>query len=151
MLKHYRVSQCSGAAAGQEKIWQKAFAHFNVSAAELQDWFAGPGFLAWQRMGNLQGWGGPLPQSYIDAQAGKVSHAHLSHHEILQYFNMYVCGPFESHSASPLLLSKHSASPLASCRGACCCSQTLLKVPPGSQSQACSSLGAPLRVCLRAL
>ncbi|KAK9841152.1 hypothetical protein WJX74_000989 [Apatococcus lobatus] len=54
---------------GQEKIWQKAFSRFNVSAAELQDWFAGPSFLAWQRMGNLQGWGGPLPQAYIDAQA----------------------------------------------------------------------------------
>ena len=65
------------ACAGQEKIWQKALGRFNVSATELQDWFAGPGFLAWQRMGNLQGWGGPLPQAYIEAQAGKVSHAHL--------------------------------------------------------------------------
>ena len=60
---------------GQEKIWQRTFARFNVSSAELQDWFAGPGFLAWQRMGNLQGWGGPLPQGYIDDQAGKVSPA----------------------------------------------------------------------------
>ena len=76
-LATYEESLNLGAVAGQEKIWQKAFAHFNVSVMELQDWFAGPGFLAWQRMGNLQGWGGPLPQSYIDAQAGKVSQAHL--------------------------------------------------------------------------
>jgi len=27
---------------------------------DLQEFFAGPGFLAWGRMGNLNAWGGPL-------------------------------------------------------------------------------------------
>ncbi|KZV39674.1 alpha-N-acetylglucosaminidase-like [Dorcoceras hygrometricum] len=53
---------------GQEAIWQKVFQNFNVSAAELDDFFGGPAFLAWSRMGNLHGWGGPLPQSWLDQQ-----------------------------------------------------------------------------------
>ncbi len=58
--------------AGQEYIWQKVWAQFNISAADLETFFAGPAFLAWQRMGNLRGYGGPLPQSYIDDQAGEI-------------------------------------------------------------------------------
>ncbi|XP_075480477.1 alpha-N-acetylglucosaminidase-like [Primulina tabacum] len=53
---------------GQEAIWQKVFQNFNVSATELNDFFGGPAFLAWSRMGNLHGWGGPLPQSWLDQQ-----------------------------------------------------------------------------------
>ncbi|EIE20595.1 hypothetical protein COCSUDRAFT_37819 [Coccomyxa subellipsoidea C-169] len=54
---------------GQEYVWQKVWAQFNISAEDLEPFFAGPAFLAWQRMGNLRGYGGPLPQSYIDDQA----------------------------------------------------------------------------------
>ena len=36
----------------------------------LAEHFSGPSFLAWNRMGNLRGYAGPLPQSYIDDQAG---------------------------------------------------------------------------------
>ncbi|KAL5722320.1 alpha-N-acetylglucosaminidase [Ranunculus cassubicifolius] len=53
---------------GQEAIWQKVFQVFNVSSSELNDFFGGPAFLAWSRMGNLHGWGGPLPQSWFDQQ-----------------------------------------------------------------------------------
>ncbi|XP_048495314.1 alpha-N-acetylglucosaminidase isoform X3 [Beta vulgaris subsp. vulgaris] len=53
---------------GQEAIWQKVFADFNVSKEDLNDFFGGPAFLAWARMGNLHGWGGPLPQSWLDQQ-----------------------------------------------------------------------------------
>ncbi|KAG8388629.1 hypothetical protein BUALT_Bualt02G0145300 [Buddleja alternifolia] len=64
---------------GQEAIWQKVFQlltskrnnlvqHFNISAQNLNDFFGGPAFLAWSRMGNLHGWGGPLPQSWLDQQ-----------------------------------------------------------------------------------
>ncbi|KAL3835156.1 hypothetical protein ACJIZ3_009892 [Penstemon smallii] len=53
---------------GQEAIWQKVFQNFNISARELSDFFGGPAFLAWSRMGNLHGWGGPLPQSWLDQQ-----------------------------------------------------------------------------------
>ncbi|CAM6109929.1 unnamed protein product [Calypogeia fissa] len=55
---------------GQEAIWQKVFqsGRFNLSKSDLDDYFGGPAFLAWARMGNLHGWGGPLPQSWLDQQ-----------------------------------------------------------------------------------
>uniref|UniRef100_A0A166HZ55 Alpha-N-acetylglucosaminidase C-terminal domain-containing protein n=1 Tax=Daucus carota subsp. sativus TaxID=79200 RepID=A0A166HZ55_DAUCS len=39
----------------QETIWQKVFTGFNISKQELDDFFGGPAFLAWARMGNLHG------------------------------------------------------------------------------------------------
>ncbi|GER27712.1 alpha-N-acetylglucosaminidase [Striga asiatica] len=53
---------------GQEAIWQKVFAEFNITQQELNDFFGGPAFLAWARMGNLHGWGGPLTQNWLDKQ-----------------------------------------------------------------------------------
>ncbi|KAI3425569.1 uncharacterized protein J3R85_010077 [Psidium guajava] len=53
---------------GQEAIWQKVFMDFNISKDELNDFFGGPAFLAWARMGNLHGWGGPLSQNWLDQQ-----------------------------------------------------------------------------------
>ncbi|XP_057522012.1 alpha-N-acetylglucosaminidase [Amaranthus tricolor] len=52
----------------QEAIWQKVFMDFNVSKEDLNDFFGGPAFLAWARMGNLHGWGGPLSQNWLDQQ-----------------------------------------------------------------------------------
>lgn len=62
--------------AGQEYVWQKVWARFDISPSDLELFLAGPSFLSWQRMGNLQGYGGPLPQSYIDGQAGE----HIKYH-----------------------------------------------------------------------
>lgn len=53
---------------GQEAIWQKVFMDFNISREDLNDFFGGPAFLAWARMGNLHGWGGPLSQNWLDLQ-----------------------------------------------------------------------------------
>ncbi|CAL4922721.1 unnamed protein product [Urochloa decumbens] len=53
---------------GQEAIWQKVFKTFNVTDRDLDDFFGGPAFLAWARMGNLHGWGGPLSQNWLDQQ-----------------------------------------------------------------------------------
>ncbi|KAF7838380.1 alpha-N-acetylglucosaminidase-like isoform X1 [Senna tora] len=54
---------------GQEAIWQKVFQEkFNMSKSDLDNFFGGPAFLAWSRMANLHGWGGPLPQSWFDQQ-----------------------------------------------------------------------------------
>ncbi|XP_038880130.1 alpha-N-acetylglucosaminidase-like [Benincasa hispida] len=53
---------------GQEAIWRKVFHKFNISNSDLDDFFGGPAFLAWSRMGNLHKWGGPLPQSWFDQQ-----------------------------------------------------------------------------------
>ncbi|CAL9199490.1 unnamed protein product [Musa hybrid cultivar] len=46
---------------GQEAIWQKVFERYNISCRDLDDFFGGPAFLSWSCMGNLHGWGGPLP------------------------------------------------------------------------------------------
>ncbi|EQC40223.1 hypothetical protein SDRG_02871 [Saprolegnia diclina VS20] len=55
---------------GQEKVWATTFGAFNVSASGLDGFFAGASFLAWGRMGNVQGsWvRGPLPRSFIEQQ-----------------------------------------------------------------------------------
>lgn len=57
-------------AAGQEYVWARVFAGYGVEVEELKDFFAGPGFAAWQRMGNIQGYGGPLPLGFMEHQAG---------------------------------------------------------------------------------
>ncbi|XP_060067038.1 alpha-N-acetylglucosaminidase-like [Ylistrum balloti] len=53
---------------GQEAIFQRVYMKMGLTMKEVQDHFAGPAFLAWSRMGNMHGWGGPLPQSWIDQQ-----------------------------------------------------------------------------------
>ncbi|GLJ55572.1 hypothetical protein SUGI_1193410 [Cryptomeria japonica] len=41
---------------GQEAIWQKVFLRYNLTKPDLDDFFGGPAFLAWSRMGNLHGY-----------------------------------------------------------------------------------------------
>ncbi|WP_161488184.1 alpha-N-acetylglucosaminidase TIM-barrel domain-containing protein [Sedimentisphaera cyanobacteriorum] len=54
---------------GQEKVWQETYLELGFDKDDLKDFFAGPAWMPWQWMGNLDGWGGPLPQSVIDKQA----------------------------------------------------------------------------------
>ncbi|KAJ7547304.1 hypothetical protein O6H91_08G079400 [Diphasiastrum complanatum] len=63
---------------GQEAIWEKVFQSekFNLTKEDLDDYFGGPAFLAWARMGNLHRWGGPLPQTWLDNQL-KLQHSIL--------------------------------------------------------------------------
>lgn len=35
-----------------------------LTQSEIDEYFTGPAFLAWGRMGNLHTWGGPLPPSW---------------------------------------------------------------------------------------
>lgn len=56
------------AITGQEYIWQKVYQKFGMAPEESRKFFTGPGHLPWQRMGNLDRWLGPLPQSFIDGQ-----------------------------------------------------------------------------------
>lgn len=55
---------------GQEFVWQKVWTRLGVSEEESRQYFGGPAFLAWQRMGNIHSYAGPLPQSWINDQAG---------------------------------------------------------------------------------
>eukprot|EP00298_Acanthocystis_sp_HF-20_P015754 c21253_g1_i1.p1 GENE.c21253_g1_i1~~c21253_g1_i1.p1 ORF type:complete len:856 (+),score=345.19 c21253_g1_i1:18-2585(+) len=54
---------------GQEYIWAKVFADLGVNETSIETFFSGPAFLAWQRMGNVQGWAGPLLPSWREQQA----------------------------------------------------------------------------------
>jgi len=54
---------------GQEKIWQKVFRSYGLPDASIEKFFSGPAFLPWHWMGNVNGHGGPMPQSWIDGQA----------------------------------------------------------------------------------
>jgi len=53
---------------GQEYVWRALFKEFGLTDEEVHDYFTGPAFLAWFRMGNVQTWAGPLSDAWIDAQ-----------------------------------------------------------------------------------
>ncbi|XP_006833764.1 PREDICTED: alpha-N-acetylglucosaminidase [Chrysochloris asiatica] len=50
--------------SGQEAIWQRVYLALGLTQSEINEYFTGPAFLAWERMGNLHSWGGPLPRSW---------------------------------------------------------------------------------------
>ncbi len=50
---------------GQEAVWQKVWKEMGIKDSELADYFTGPAFLPWHRMGNVNKHGGPLPKSYF--------------------------------------------------------------------------------------
>uniref|UniRef100_A0A8C3SJC3 Alpha-N-acetylglucosaminidase n=1 Tax=Chelydra serpentina TaxID=8475 RepID=A0A8C3SJC3_CHESE len=49
---------------GQEAVWQRVYLSLGLNQSEIDEYFTGPGFLAWNRMGNLHTWAGPLPLSW---------------------------------------------------------------------------------------
>lgn len=51
---------------GQEYVWRALWREFGLSEAELADYFSGPAFTPWHRMGNIEGYRAPLPTSWID-------------------------------------------------------------------------------------
>ncbi len=56
------------AITGQEAIWQEVWKDFGMSDEQIRAYFTGPAHLPWHRMGNLDGFLGPLPQAYISHQ-----------------------------------------------------------------------------------
>lgn len=50
---------------GIEACWYETLLEFGFSDEEARSFLAGPAFLAWQWMGNLEGFGGPLPMNWI--------------------------------------------------------------------------------------
>ncbi|KAK6188715.1 hypothetical protein SNE40_004839 [Patella caerulea] len=50
---------------GQEAIFQRVYLKLGFTYGDLEEHFGGSAFLAWARMGNMRGWGGPLPQTWI--------------------------------------------------------------------------------------
>lgn len=50
----------------QEDLWAEVYREYNISQHDIDDHLSGPGFFAWQRMGNIRGWGGPLTANFIN-------------------------------------------------------------------------------------
>lgn len=51
---------------GEEAVWQNTLKRMNYKDKEIKSFLSGPGFFAWFFMNNLEGWGGPLPDSWIE-------------------------------------------------------------------------------------
>ncbi len=51
---------------GQEAVWQAVGRKLGLDDKQIKDFLAGPPYLPFGWMGCLDGWGGPLPQSWID-------------------------------------------------------------------------------------
>lgn len=56
------------AAVGTESIWRNMLLKLGYSEEEVGKFIAGPSFLAWWEMNNLEGWGGPLPLNWYKQQ-----------------------------------------------------------------------------------
>jgi alpha-N-acetylglucosaminidase len=53
------------AITGEEYTWYLVYKEMGFTDEELKDFFCGPSYFAWFWMGNLDGWGGPLPLSWM--------------------------------------------------------------------------------------
>lgn len=53
-------------ANGAEAVWQNTLRRFGYSDDEIASFITGPAYNAWWLMGNIEEWGGPMPQSQID-------------------------------------------------------------------------------------
>ena len=56
---------------GNESVWQKVWRDYGLSDEEIRGYFTGPAHLLLAPDGDdIDGWDGPLPQSFIDGQRG---------------------------------------------------------------------------------
>jgi alpha-N-acetylglucosaminidase len=53
------------ALTGEEYTWYEVYREMGFTDAELQNFFCGPAYFSWFWMGNLDGWGGPLPLHWM--------------------------------------------------------------------------------------
>lgn len=56
------------AIVGEECVWRNMLLKLGYTEQEVGEFIAGPAFLAWWEMNNLEGWGGPLPLSWYARQ-----------------------------------------------------------------------------------
>lgn len=54
------------ALTGEEAIWQDVYHSLGFTDKELETFFTGPSYFSWFWMGNIDKWGGPLPQHWMD-------------------------------------------------------------------------------------
>lgn len=56
------------AITGQNSVWNSVYKDLGFTREELKGFFSGPAYFNWFWMGNLDGWGGPLPESFMQRQ-----------------------------------------------------------------------------------
>lgn len=54
---------------GTANVWRNTLLRLGVSPEKINAFIAGPAHQAWWLMNNLEGWGGPNPDSWYDSQA----------------------------------------------------------------------------------
>lgn len=90
------------ALTGQEYTWYEVYKSMGFSDQDLSTFFCGPAYFSWFWMGNLDGWGGPLPLSWMtshrDLQQKILSRERaLGMKPILQSFTGHVPASFKAH------------------------------------------------------
>ena len=68
---------------GMEVVWYNLLKRVGYTTEEINEFISGPAFMAWWQMNNLEGWGGPNPDSWYQQQ------------EALQKRSYPVCGNWE--------------------------------------------------------
>lgn len=58
------MSRCTWASADERVVYPQVYRALGLNQLEIEEFFSGPAFLAWNRMGNMFKFGGPLPQSW---------------------------------------------------------------------------------------
>ncbi|MCD7936079.1 MAG: alpha-N-acetylglucosaminidase [Tannerellaceae bacterium] len=56
------------ALTGAESVWYNLLFRLGYTKEEINEFIAGPGFLGWWLMNNLEGWGGPNPDNWYTQQ-----------------------------------------------------------------------------------
>jgi len=93
---------------GQEAVWQQLWKDYGLTDSQLASHFAGPAFLPWQRMGNINSLEGPLSQTWInkkeDIQKKLLQRMRaLGMHPVVPAFSGYVPKAFaEKHPNSKI-------------------------------------------------
>lgn len=96
------------ALTGQEYTWYEVYKSMGFTDKDLQGFFCGPAYFSWFWMGNLDGWGGPLPISWMTShrnlqqQILKRERA-LGMKPVLQSFTGHVPASFKARFPSSKL------------------------------------------------
>lgn len=53
------------ALTGQNSVWYRVYRSLGLTDDDLKGFFSGPAYFTWFWMGNLDGWGGPLPKRFM--------------------------------------------------------------------------------------
>ncbi len=96
------------ALTGQEYTWYKVYKDMGFKDDDLKSFFCGPAYFSWFWMGNLDGWGGPLPVSWMEShrdlqQKIVQRERQLGMKPILQSFTGHVPASFQKYFPSSKL------------------------------------------------